>query len=641
MLLNKRQKDILQILENAKNFVTVESIALSCGLSRRTIYTELNVIADYLQSLGNSLEKKRGVGVQLVKSGQNNFGRTKKDLDLDRNVVLERRLKIMSYLLFEEKALTYQSLSDQFLVSKTSIAKDFEFITSVLTEDREIKLVGDRYGTRLAGSEVGFQKAMLRFNRFIMDHVEIYSKEMMPHHLDILSRYYGDEIVKTCQNIFYTYIRENISVISDHYVQNLLSSLIVLVYRCAKGYHHKQRTKSSEKFFEESSVKILEKVNLRLGILFSTADNLYFSRQLVLNRFEKGENQASFDDFTKKLLVGMSQSLKVSFLQDSKLKQQLAEHIPAMLYRLQANVIVENPFTDQIKREFALIFNLLSLLIVEIEKNYQVIFNENEIAFLTIYFQSAIERAKINKRILVVCQMGVATSELLVNRIKQALPSLDTLELSSVAELEYMDIDKFDFIISTVHLNIPNKDIVLVSPFLTEKDMENIKIAGYKPSIISNTKAATKFHHLYNFLTEEEMILNAAFPDKKSFFKEFGRELVERGIVKQAFIDDLFHRENLGATDLPVGVAIPHGNPQNSLKSKIFLIKNSKKIKWGDYFVDLIFVICISTEDRLRSKGLLSDIYNIIDCPQYLQLIRKEKSASNILNKLYGGNANG
>lgn len=641
-MLSKRQMEILRILEDADDFITVENIAIQCGLSKRTIHTELNRISDYVRQGGRTLEKKRGIGVSLRSQSQLSSKESKPKTEefFDSNLVLERRLEIMRRLLFEDGFLTYQALSEEFLVSKTSIVKDFEFILSILTVDSAIHFVSDRQGTCLKGSEVDIQRAMLQFNRFVMAQSDVHAKEMLPKNLDILAGYYGDEIIRTCQQIFYSYIRKNIHAISDYYVQNVLNILIILVYRAFSGYHHEQSTEVSEKFFEESSHTILEKITLRLGIEFTAADELFFSKQLTLNRFEKiGSNQMS-DVFTQKLLEGMSLNLKVNFLEDNKLKEQLSEHITAMMYRLQSRVSVENPFLDQIKKEFALVFNLLSMMIVEIEKEYQIVFNENEIAFLTIYFQSAIERAKINKRILVVCQMGLATSELLLHRINQALPSLDSLELSSVAELEYMELDNYDFIISTVHLDIPGKNVILVSPFLTENDMEKIKQAGYSPSTISGQTKITQFHHLHALLGENEIFLDTDYKDKDSLLKGIGKKLVEKQIVRPAFVNDLFHREKLGATDLPMGVAIPHGSPQNSLKSQVILLKNQRKIKWCDYFVDIIFVICLSQEDRLRTKGVLSDIYQIIDSPQLLKLIRKEKNRSDLAKKLFGGSEN-
>ena len=173
-----------------------------------------------------------------------------------------------------------------------------------------------------------------------------------------------------------------------------------------------------------------------------------------------------------------------------------------------------------------------------------------------------------------------------------------------MAELKYIDLSQFDFIISTVHLDISHKDVILVSPFLSDKDIENIKAAGYRPSTISTPKTAKEFHHLYTVMSEKEIFLDRNFKDKETFFQKFGQELVEKKIVTDSFIDDLFHREKLGATDLPMGIAVPHGSPENILQSKIFLIKNQRKIKWNDYFVDIIFVICISPVDKFRTKGI-------------------------------------
>ncbi|MGT2929319.1 BglG family transcription antiterminator [Streptococcus dentasini] len=639
-MLNKRQEDILHYIEDGREYVTIETIANNCGLSKRTIHSELQAVSNYLEQEGRHLEKKRGVGITIKDNLEKSFDRKSETISPDVSDVLERRMEIMRCLLFDNKYLTYQYLSDLFFVSKTSIVKDFEFIMSVLGADSAVSLTSNRHGTKLQGTEADFQTAMLQFNRFVMSHAEIYADDMLHKNIDILSIYYGDDIVKTCKNIFYSYIRKYSNVISDHYVQNVLSIFIILTYRSSEDNHHlaaDNPNKVSEKFFEDSAEAILDKVTLRLGIHFTSEDKQFFSKHLVLNRFEGVTGGSQFTEFADRLLQRMTDSLKIDFLSDEKLVKQLKDHIPAMMYRLQSNMTVENPFTSQIKREFSLMFNLISMVIVEIESDYQVVFNENEIAFLTTYFQSAIERAKINKRILVVCQMGIATSELLVNRIKKALPSIDTIELSSVAELEYLDITVYDFVISTVHLDIPDKNIIFVSPFLTKNDIERIKAAGYTPSLLPYSQAVSQFHHLFGKLSEDSILLNTAFEDRKGLFKEFGRYLVEKGYVAPEFIGDLFHREQLGATDLPVGVAIPHGNPQHIKQTQIFLLRNKKKIRWDKYQVDIIFMICVCKDDLILTRGILTDIYNIIDNPKLLKLIRHENQSSKLLKHLQGG----
>ena len=59
------------------------------------------------------------------------------------------------------------------------------------------------------------------------------------------------------------------------------------------------------------------------------------------------------------------------------------------------------------------------------------------------------ERIQIIRRILVVCPMGIAASELLINRIKRVIPPKNIIQSDSIAELENLDLDQFDFIFGT------------------------------------------------------------------------------------------------------------------------------------------------------------------------------------------------
>jgi len=64
-MLTKRQKELLELLAQQSDFQTVEYFASKLGVSKRTTHSELRIIEDYLQSSGEYLEKKRGVGIAI------------------------------------------------------------------------------------------------------------------------------------------------------------------------------------------------------------------------------------------------------------------------------------------------------------------------------------------------------------------------------------------------------------------------------------------------------------------------------------------------------------------------------------------------------------------------------------------------
>ncbi|MFQ7237206.1 MAG: PTS sugar transporter subunit IIA, partial [Enterococcus hulanensis] len=270
----------------------------------------------------------------------------------------------------------------------------------------------------------------------------------------------------------------------------------------------------------------------------------------------------------------------------------------------------------------------------EYEEELGISFNEDEIAFLTMYFQAAIERARMNRKILIVCQMGIATSELLINRIKSILPSLDTFEVASVAELEQIVFDEYDLIISTTKIEIPKKEVIQVSPFLTKEDIERVKTSNFLPSIDGKIIDLVRAHHLIRFVDKEFIFVNTDFSSKEELIEQIGTALAEKNFVNRQFIQTVQEREALGGTDLPSGTAVPHGNSTSVNKTIIVVVKNKKKFKWNKYYVDLVFLICIAKQDTFQTRNILSDIYNIIDNSEQLKQLRKAASNEEVLRKL-------
>ncbi|MFI3805626.1 BglG family transcription antiterminator [Vagococcus fluvialis] len=643
-MLKKRQKRLLELLESQSDYLTVSAIANQLGVSKRTVHSDLKKIEEYVQSLGKYLDKKRGVGIVLRELKEN---KSPKDVeeDYDTQSTVTRRIEIMRLLLFEESNVSFNYLSDLFFVSKTSIIKDLEFIMEIFKAGSNVELQSDVNGTRICGNEIDKQKAFLQFNRYILSNSDLYHEETIHQKMNLLIPFYGEKIISVCTNSLYSYVRENVNAISDYYIQNILNIYIILVYRITNNHHicleKEIKFSSKSTFFDKSAINLLMKAQFRLNLSYSENDVAYLSHHLIANRFEPFPEDSIDNNLVDDLLNQVSKALNIDFSNDVKLEDQLKKHIPPMIYRLQNNNKTENPFTEQIKVEFSLTFNVIWVILSEYENELNIRFNEDEIAFLTIYFQSAIERAKINRKFLIICQMGIATSELLMNRIKNIIPSLDSIEVASVPELDHMNLDQFDFIISTIKIDIPEKQMIFVSPFLTDIDIEKIKKLGF-----NQEKQKTQLDylidasHLKRYVNKEFIYIDTDFSTKEELLNSVGKELVSNNYVTENFVSSLISREELGGTDLPTGVAVPHGNPNDVKRTTIAILKNKKKFKWDTYYVDVIFVIGISSENRGDTRKILSDIYNIIDTPKKLEEIKQAKYKEDLFIKL-GSELNG
>ncbi|MBP1042414.1 transcription antiterminator [Vagococcus sp. BWB3-3] len=633
-MLSKRQKELLELLIEQEEFQTVKFFSRKLGVSERTLHSELTLVEDYLNSSEAYIEKKRGVGIvlRLPREGS----QSSEEPEMDVFSILNRRIQMMELLLFSPERISFNGLSELFMVSKTSIKNDLDYVMQILTVSNDVRLTSSSQGTKLSGSEEELQKAFLQFNRYLLSHSDGYLDEVISEKIKLFEAYYGEQVVSVCTNVLYSYVKEHVNAISDYYIQNVLNVLIILVYRIIEGHHIQLSDKQvggdyDTIFFEESASQMLNKAALRLSFSYTEQEVKYLAQHLISNRF-KNLPKAELDQaIVTSILESVSESLSIDFTQDEKLEEQLKNHIPPMIYRLKLNNTTENPFTSHIKNEFSLTFNVIWLVLSEYEKELAIVFTEDEIAFLTMYFQAAIERARINRKILVVCQMGIATSEFLINRIKNKVPSLDTLEVASVPELGHINLDSFDLIVSTIKINLPNREVIHVSPFLSDEDIVKITNADYRKLREQRTEMQGA---LERAIQPAFMEVDSEYNSKEELIEKVGAKLVAEGLVKPEFLISVSDREELGGTDLPSGTAVPHGSSLYVEQTVIVVIKNKKKFKWSQYYVDVIFMICISERDIKKTRGILSDIYTIIDDPTKLKEIRGVSSKALLLKTI-------
>lgn len=613
--LNKRQKELVALLLDENTYRTVESFAHELFVSERTIHSDLKAINDYLQLKGLSVDKRRGVGVRVINSAYE-YKNSNKGTEIIGAEVGERRKEITIRLLFNNERVTFEKLSEEYLVSKSSINNDLRYIEKIITAGNKLQLISDSKGTRFEGDQISFLKGHVEFNNMIFEEDIMFAKSDNTEYLDELKKYYGKDIVDTCSEVLYTYLIDGNKDIPEHYTFNVLGMLIVIVYRIKKGHHirHEVNEDIHSRFLYIAS-RLLEKITTALDLKYIEEEATYLHRYLLSNKFYLLDNECSYS-IIEDIVDNVRKSLKIHHWNDKKLIELLKKHFSPMIYRLQSGIKIRNPFLDQIKNEFGPLFNITWMILNEYETDLGVTFNEDEVGFLVIYFQSAIEQSHTAKSILIVCSTGIATSELLVNRIRKVIPTSSSIKVSSIRDIEENSLVEADLIISTVNIDhITDKNIIKVSPLLNSLDMKKISAAYNEKFVFQDKSNVDKFElpNLSKFINKKFIIVDRDFKDKKTLIGTVTQSMVDQQRVQEAALENMLKREKLGGTDLPSGAAIPHVNPRYVDETTIVIVKNKSCIKWDEYSVNLIFLIYISEKDTNYVKDIFSDIYQVVE----------------------------
>lgn len=149
-------------------------------------------------------------------------------------------------------------------------------------------------------------------------------------------------------------------------------------------------------------------------------------------------------------------------------------HLYQLILRLEAQSSVINPMIDEIKQTYPALYGVVWFGLVEFCKHYQITLTDDEVGFVSIHFQAAMERVKKMHKVLFVCPNGIGTSSFVSAKIRRILPDVNSIETASTSKLEDMDLSDVDFIISTVEIPDTEKPVVRISPMVTVQDMKRI-----------------------------------------------------------------------------------------------------------------------------------------------------------------------
>lgn len=240
-----------------------------------------------------------------------------------------------------------------------------------------------------------------------------------------------------------------------------------------------------------------------------------------------------------------------------------------------------------------------------INEDYKYRFLDNELIYLSLHFQTAIERAKSNKdkiRVLIVCHLGQVSMDLIVNRIQNIYKDIEIIGAYSVQTFLKMKKNCYDFIISTEKLPNQHKDVIYVSPLIKDQDKENIE------AYIKRSESKKLF---------EELLQKGAFieiENAKTYedvLKEMVKVFNKNSSVDDKYLDSVINREKLSTTNIN-NIAIPHGKASHVIESSICIAYIKDGVKWGDTTVYHVFLIAFDNGLLEQNPEFFNNFYRKI-----------------------------
>lgn len=604
-----KQTELLRILSNTTQNIPSATLAGMLGVSERTV-------RNYIKSINETgdaviLASREGYRLQ---SDSGNRKPASSDFK-------ERIWRVLSDLLTNKDGINAFDEADSLYVSSSTI------INSVIPEIKQIvkeyglTIESHSYQFFLTGSEQN--KRRLIGHLATEDSYGFFNTEHALEQLFPQQDIHGimQELYQICQN---TRIYLN-----DYSLNNLLIHILVILIRvqsedsleepetCVSAdslletLYDKDDIRDladmiSETFIHNYGIQIPERDYQQILILIalSVEHEIVDIRSVISHEFLC--NVASI------LMMVSERYCTPEF--DNDFLMQFSLHVYYAYQRCTYHLSYPNPIGSQLKKDYAPVYDMAVFFVHKFCSIYQVVFSEDEIAFIAFHFGAYLENNK-QVRERVVCTIVVESyhsfSKKLVNDIGETFR--DRLLIGNV-----LPVSRFlqhpttsDLVITTLPVETEGKRILRVNPILTRKNIDAIRekldeIEAERELTYARTFLQSLFHR-------ELYFRNVILEDEAAYINFMAGHCLEHGYVKEAFVQDVLLRETVSSTAFTDVLAMPHAINQNAERSFICVVHNNMPIRWGRKTIHFILMVGITKQDMKYFKpafDLIIELFN-------------------------------
>lgn len=497
MIISARERIILQILlENIEEEMTIKGIAEHVNVSERTIHRDLKNVEDILAGFHLKLNKKAGVGVNIIGNPNDIYQLRVSILKQDyiEYTPEERILVALCTLLDHQEPIKLFSLAKELGVTTATVSHDLDKLEPTI-ERYNLRLMRKRgYGIELVGTEEDKRKAIRslisdrfdvpEFLKMVKENIQKKSSNKVDSISERLLGLVQKEKLLRIENIIEDINEQLPYPLADSSYVGLVVHIALAMERIQRG----ENISFKEDYLSELSQtkefdfakQIVERLERTFDISIPEEEVGYITMHLRGAKI-RYDNKVGIKDenvevaMLVRTLIANVEKLLHTTLADDSLFQGLLAHLQPSLYRLDQKMRISNPLLENIKEDYAELFEVVKQAVEQTLVNRDV--PEEEIGYLVLHFGSALNDKKITKNIklLIICSSGIGTSKMLAAKIINQIPSLSEVKTASVFELKNISIDNYDAILSTIPLEDISREHLVVNPILNDKDLEEVK----------------------------------------------------------------------------------------------------------------------------------------------------------------------
>ena len=608
---------ISSLLES--DILSVAQLAEKTGLSEKTVRTKIDTINVFLTDnrLGQ-IRRKTRVGVWLDADDQQKqrligyFINEKEAIEKDQSSDSARFSQALRSILANrnDTPLTLKALSEKLYLSVPTTQKIIDSCREWLSMyNIDLQVIRNR-GISLSGPDYSFRLAIrdyiLRFSP---------SEELS----EVISSFLPGLDQETIRRIIIDTEKEWSFEFAEESFNEIFILLCMTVSNSLLGRNEDlglsdQEISMLEQYNEYNFASALsKKLSDAFDISVTKPEIAFLSVQILCSKLIDSTNYQGdarqilerydniLTDFVHKIINVVSDVLNVDLTKDETLYKGLLVHIRPAIFRLRYNRGNENQLTSYLKSEYQQTFRVSWIVSVLFEEYFNLTITEDELGFIVLYIQAALDRNKAPINAVLVSKNGMGINQILTDKIRRNFPQISLNKIYSPHEFSHSEIDEDTLVITTVHLEQENANAVEIDELLSKISVDRLSEAVSR-RIRNDGSETVRFDTACHSFFEPDLIFPHVHADsKEELIRHMTDRLVQKGYVTSRYYDTVMARENTTPTSIGNGIAVPHGDQTQINETRIVIATLDAPIHWDTDDCDIIFMLVVRMDNEYEA----------------------------------------
>ena len=627
-----KELEVLLALQEHE-YITAKQLAVQVQVSEKTVRNIIQSLRMELEEYGAHIESKPKLGYELKVTDEEKFLSFVHQMQNQNKEGLqpteERVLFILKvFLEHSSEYVKLDELAEMMHVSKSCVNRDIREVKQLL-EASQLKLEArPYYGLRIIGEEHALRACIAQY--WMRRSGE--SDEVVRFHHGMFQK-----LLDCTRKV----LRKWNFQINELQVQNLAVHLFIAVIRIENGNCIPAESSLYEELTALKEYEIAQElrgcVQEALGLNIPYQETYYITIHLATKKNMAGDpaEQKSIviseqvQKVVDRIVDHVDQIYSLNLKEDIDLVMALYFHFVTLDFRLRYALRTVNPIMENIKQKYQMAFLIAQSCNEVIREFYPQSLNEDELAYIALYFELAMERQRKGgekKNILIICSTGSGTSRLLKYEYEKKFRHyVQDIYTADPSQLPYFDFDRVDYIFSTIQIEIPvSKPVILINPILERNDIENVThIMMEKSKIRSFFRKELFFEHIQGETPE-------------AVIEEMAEKIAEAESLPEDFKALILEREKLGVTSFTTGVAFPH--PSRPCTEHTFVAVGilDRKILWKSNRVRMVYLFSLTRGKSKKEQlpGLYQLTGELLSDEDRIQDIVEKRSYENFIHHI-------